>query len=295
MSVNKGLIIAEPWIGHILSGEKTWEMRSQGTSYRGWFGLIAKGSGAVQGIARLVDVGEALTHHEMLETEALHRISGAMIRSGEAAKWTVPWKLADVFRLPEPVPYRHNPGAVIWVELDREAQEALADAMLAMNLPALLEEATTPRSAPAREMTRSRPPRLAQRTGVSFLDRAAVSEEQAGAGAQISGVERVIGRTVLSDGNLRNAHFYLRDLVAAFPADAIGGPNSASGASGTVTIDWGGALPAVTDIDGTKRIFRSRGWIRTFFERTGARAGDTVVIEQTGARSYRVRLERGDI
>jgi hypothetical protein len=294
MSVTKGLIIAEPWIGRILSGEKTWEMRSQGTSYRGWFGLIAKGTGAVHGLARLVDVGEPMTPEEMLRTEALHRIPGAMIRSGYVAKWTVPWKLADIFRLPEPVPYHHKPGAVIWVEFDRDTQEALADAMLVMDLPSLLEKASSPRPEPVREMPRNQPALPVHHSHGSFLDRAARSERPAGAWTESPGVERLIGRSVLSAGNLRNSHFYLRDLVGAFPPDVIGGSNSRSGASGTVTIEWGGASPAVTDIDGTKRIFRSRGWIRAFFEKTGARVGDTVVIEQTGARSYRVRLERGD-
>jgi hypothetical protein len=52
----KALIISEPWIDYILEGTKTWEMRSSGVSHRGWFGLIKKGTGAVHGVARLVDV-----------------------------------------------------------------------------------------------------------------------------------------------------------------------------------------------------------------------------------------------
>jgi len=35
-----GLIIREPWISHILSGAKTWEMRTTPTRYRGPIGLI---------------------------------------------------------------------------------------------------------------------------------------------------------------------------------------------------------------------------------------------------------------
>ena len=51
----KGLIIREPWIGMILAGRKTWEMRSRQTPYRGRIGLIRKGTGMVVGIAEIVD------------------------------------------------------------------------------------------------------------------------------------------------------------------------------------------------------------------------------------------------
>jgi hypothetical protein len=292
MAITKGLIIAEPWIGLILSGEKTWEMRAQATSYRGWFGLIPKGSGAVDGIARLADVGARLTHNEMLENKARHRIPGAMIRSGEVAKWSVPWILADVFRLPAPVPYRHRSGAVTWVELDAEAQAALSDAMMAMDLPALLASAQSSSVQPIQPVRTVRPARRDREAG-SFLARAAASRRPAGAASEDADETGVIGSTTLTAGNIRNAHFYLTPFLSAFPKEVIGGPNAGSRAARTVAIDWGGATPAVTDIDGTKRIFRSRGWIRSFFERTGARSGDTVVVEQAGAASYRVRLERG--
>ena len=39
MKISKGLVIADPWIGCILKGEKAWEMRSTSCSHRGWFGL----------------------------------------------------------------------------------------------------------------------------------------------------------------------------------------------------------------------------------------------------------------
>jgi hypothetical protein len=40
----KGLIIDAPWIGYIISGTKTWEMRLRNTAVRGRIGLIRKGS-----------------------------------------------------------------------------------------------------------------------------------------------------------------------------------------------------------------------------------------------------------
>jgi hypothetical protein len=45
----KALIIREPWIGHILAGRKTWEMRTSPTNIRGRIGLIRKGRAIVVG------------------------------------------------------------------------------------------------------------------------------------------------------------------------------------------------------------------------------------------------------
>jgi hypothetical protein len=52
--VSRGLIIDQPWIGKILRGEKTWEMRSTRTSIRGPIALIEKGSGTVVGVASIL-------------------------------------------------------------------------------------------------------------------------------------------------------------------------------------------------------------------------------------------------
>jgi len=47
MNIIKGLIIDTPHIDNILSGQKTWEMRSTQTKQRGLVALIRKGSGTV--------------------------------------------------------------------------------------------------------------------------------------------------------------------------------------------------------------------------------------------------------
>lgn len=125
MKVEKALVVADPWIGYLLNGSKTWEMRSQKTAHRGWMGLIRKGSGTVVGIARPVEVGSPLSLAEMIESEAKHRIPARMIESGEVAKWNTPWKLADIKPLSRPVPYVHKPGAVTWVNLDPSVQQEI--------------------------------------------------------------------------------------------------------------------------------------------------------------------------
>jgi hypothetical protein len=111
------LIIDAPWIDHILSGKKSWEMRSQATSKRGRIGLIRKGSGTIAGEATLVDSLTPLTRAEMLETIDKHQIPVELLLTGGVDKWRYPWVLEDVERYPTPVRYDHPNGAVIWVAL----------------------------------------------------------------------------------------------------------------------------------------------------------------------------------
>lgn len=103
---------------------------------------------------------------------------------------------------------------------------------------------------------------------------------------------QVLGFVTLTQGNINNSHFYLREVLHAFPEDSIGGPNSASVAIKTVTIDWGGKLAAITDIDGKKKLFRRRGWVREFFEQNSARAGDLVKVEAMSSHAFRVSVVR---
>jgi hypothetical protein len=84
---------------------------------------------------------------------------------------------------------------------------------------------------------------------------------------------------------------YLRDYIHRFP-DLVVGSNKNAGASKKAVIDWGGASPAISDIDGASehQFFRGRGWVKQFFEMTDAR--DWVLVEETGPYRYRVRLKK---
>jgi hypothetical protein len=57
-------------------------------------------------------------------------------------------------------------------------------------------------------------------------------------------------------------------------------------------VEWGEGCTAVTDLDGDKKFFRKRGWVREFFARTRAAAGDTVLVEQLGLYNYKVTVQR---
>ncbi|WP_371154097.1 hypothetical protein [Jannaschia sp. 2305UL9-9] len=284
MNVTRGLIIADPWIGHILDGRKDWEMRSQATSVRGWFGLIRKGSGTVVGLARLVDCGKALDQAQMIANFDHHRIPVDMIRRGEVAKWVVPWKLADVIPLAPSVPYKHKAGAVTWVTLSPDVSEKLAP-YIAHRDPSEID-----RPSPSRSVDHSRPLSTACDLAPNPVRRTAGPAAQAA--PLPAGKHEVLGQSVLSGGNIRNNHVKLSPLMHAFPQDVIGGSNKAEAAPRRLEIDWGGPEPAKTDIDGTKSIFRSRGWVRRFFAASGAREGDIIVFTRRGPYRISVHLER---
>ncbi|WP_017183455.1 hypothetical protein [Sphingobium xenophagum] len=314
MRITKALIVADPWIEYLLNGTKDWEMRSSGASHRGWFGLIRKGSGAVHGVARLVDVGAPLTPEQMITNFAHHRIPESMIRSGEVAKWNTPWKLADVQRLARPVPYRHKSGAVTWVELDEAAIAGLAKQLPETGQAADLSHTSSPsRNEPSDQVKVD----IRQRGSKLYIDvqwddgepepasknkavattpmpKAAAARPSTPAAASspatASSSGRTIGEVVLTEGNIANNHIYLRSFFDRFPADAVGGSNKAALARRELTVDWGGGEPVQTDLDGSKKFFRARGWIGAFFKQNRAKAGDRVIIDETGPYCYRVRL-----
>lgn len=279
MKITKGLVVDDPWIGYLLDGSKTWEMRSSVPSFRGWFGLIRKGTGAVHGIARLADVGRPLSAEEMLASIDRHRIPAEMIRSGKVAKWNTPWIIADARRLPVPVPYRHPYGAVTWVNFDPEVVDAIA-AQTGGPLPAGGRLGTGRAGEPA--------PSIEPATPVPVC--APASAPTGAPPMPVGG--RLVGQVELTQGNIDNSHIYLRAFFDRFPQDAVGGSNRGERAPREVCVDWGGASPVSTDLDGAKRFFRARGWIGSFFEMNAAQAGDRVLIHETAPYAYSVRLDR---
>lgn len=313
MRITKGLIIADPWIGYILGGTKDWEMRSSGASYRGWFGLIRKGTGAVYGVARLIEVGAPLSPSEMIATFGHHRISEHMIRSGEVAKWNTPWKLADVRRLDRPVPYRHKSGAVTWVELDDTAIDGVASqfgaAVSTANPATAMPVAGASRHdrVGSADMVKVDVSQHGRKLHLDIEPDVAAPAKPSPPAPAIQAAEplmlpvtaaawtatgRMIGEVEITDGNITNNHIYLRSFFDRFPADAIGGSNKGTRAKRDLMIDWGGAELVQTDLDDQKKFFRARGWIGAFYQLHRARAGDCVLIEEIAAYRYRVSLKK---
>jgi hypothetical protein len=287
MTVTRGLIIADPWIGYILDGRKTWEMRSQATSVRGWLALIRKGSGTIVGLARLVECGKALDQAEMLAACHHHCIPESMIRRGEVSKWVVPWKMADVCPLTQPVSYKHLSGAVTWVTLTSEVRQQLTP-YVNKKSQASQHDATSPARTIKQVSSLSTPARIEiDPSNRPTLVRAPSPPIPEGKG-------KVLGQSVLSGGNIRNHHIKLSPILAAFPCDVIGGKNKSEVAPRSLVIDWGGPDLVTTDIDGSKCIFRARGWVRRFFEASRAQEGDVVIFSETAPYRVAISLSRAN-
>jgi hypothetical protein len=109
----KGLIIKEPWIDKILSGEKTWEIRGSNTKRRGTISLIQSGTGMIFGTVDLVDTIR-VGFKEFRDGRDKHQIWSVGLPSYRQ-NWA--WVLENPVRHPEPIPYKHPQGAVIWVNL----------------------------------------------------------------------------------------------------------------------------------------------------------------------------------
>lgn len=120
-----GLIIREPWIGYILVGTKTWEMRTAPTKRRGRIALIRKGTGLVVGTAEIVESLPPLDAASLAATRDRHRIPANLDAEVLAARWIHPWVLHDVRRLARPVLAGQKSGQVIWVPLGRDAADAI--------------------------------------------------------------------------------------------------------------------------------------------------------------------------
>jgi hypothetical protein len=114
----KGLLIRQPWIDLILSGEKTWEIRGSKTKIRGTIALIQSQSGLIVGTADLVGCTPKLTPEDMNKAQKLHQIHEPFIDSTMPYDNTYAWILLGAKRLPKPIPYEHPQGAVIWVNLE---------------------------------------------------------------------------------------------------------------------------------------------------------------------------------
>jgi hypothetical protein len=112
----KGLIIRQPYIGKILDGTKTWEMRSTKTKIRGRIALIEAGSGMIVGEANLKFSHGKLSKSVLIAYKYRHQVDD----ESKLEKWCCPWVMEDVKRYEKPIPYKHPQGAVIWVNLENQ-------------------------------------------------------------------------------------------------------------------------------------------------------------------------------
>lgn len=123
----RGLIIRDPWIDLILQGKKTWEIRSKASAVREKIALIRGGSGTIVGTVTLADCLGPFTFDELPAHRDKHCVpDGPLAEFREKYKnRAFAWVMRDVVALPEPVPYDHPSGAVIWVTLPEDVSRVL--------------------------------------------------------------------------------------------------------------------------------------------------------------------------
>ena len=121
------LLIRKEWLDLILTGRKTWEIRGNATKKRGQIALIESGSGTVVGTCKLVDVCGPLDVRELRANASKAGFEPLDIQE-PPYRSTYAWVLRSARRLPQPVPYAHPAGAVIWVKLSRQVSRHLGTA-----------------------------------------------------------------------------------------------------------------------------------------------------------------------
>jgi hypothetical protein len=282
----KGLVIDEPWIGLILRGEKTWEMRKTACHQRGMIALIRKGSGQIVGTAEITD---SLPPLESLaaysEAEPHHRIPSDRQPRAFGDGWRTPWVLTNVRRIAEPVSYKHPSGAVIWVNLDQETTAAVRAQAKGIAGPGTITDATMSPGKP-------QAPRHKAQIGDKGQPYAEASAPVPGGADRANGPADPFTsvRTVrLSGGNVRNNHIYLP--LDFFPEDAIGGKNKSDAAPRMISVIFKPGRTVDTDIDRSKRILRTRAAVREFFALADVQEGDTIRIMKAGSYRYEISKE----
>lgn len=277
----KGLVIESKWVDLILDGKKTWELRSSATSVRGIIALIKKGTGHIYGLAKISGVRGPLTERELLESQNRHQVPQGFWQPFEDFKWRFAWELEELVKLDKPVPYTHPNGAVIWVNLSDDVASKLSNH--ACPAESLREHGETHQASDNRREETSSEYELP-------VDMANNNEVEPALGdKQLDVVSDGAREIKLSQGNINNGHFYLRSIKDWLPESVIGGSNKTELAPKAMTVDWGGPAPAVSDVAGDKMIFRSRGWVRAFFEKFHLKPGDTVLVKRTGELSLCIR------
>ena len=98
-------------------------------------------------------------------------------------------------------------------------------------------------------------------------------------------------RIELTQGNINWDHMYLSSVIDFFPPSSIGAKSKTDGTGQTLELHCGLDEPVFTDIDGSKKLFRKRSWVKRFFKQYSLVAGDKGIIEHDGGNKYRLYPE----
>ena len=115
-SPSRLLPVLSPYAEQIVKGEKVWELRSTNTQVRERVGIALVGTKTVIGDVRVVDSRE-VSRDELREYQDLHRVTPESIeRMFSVKKKCFAWILELPREYPNPVPYEHPQGAIVWIQ-----------------------------------------------------------------------------------------------------------------------------------------------------------------------------------
>ena len=106
----RGLIVQQPWLNLILSGQKTMDLRSSTTHIRGDVAILHDGK--IWGYVDLYDVIGPMSQAEIMYREEEHKVPYQSI-----GNYDYGWKFRNLRLLKKPRKYKHPQGAQIWVKL----------------------------------------------------------------------------------------------------------------------------------------------------------------------------------
>ena len=110
------LIIKEPWASKIVSGEKTIELRTKRTKKIGQEIYIAK-AGTKTLIGRVtIEKCVQLTIDDYIKLQDKH-LAPTFYKNAFKKKKIYGWYLKNPIQFDNPLPYKHPPGAQMWVVL----------------------------------------------------------------------------------------------------------------------------------------------------------------------------------
>ncbi len=123
-----GLLVREPYISFILAHQKRWEIRGTRTKHRGRLALIRSKSGLIVGECKIIDCKGPLEFQELVsaselsyeEREELRKEGKLPYLQGDGAtSKTYAWVLdrPQIYRTA--IPYKHPPGAIVFVDLKK--------------------------------------------------------------------------------------------------------------------------------------------------------------------------------
>ena len=112
------LIIQQPWIGLILDGRKTNEIRGRICKKRPGervYLALSGGGGIILGSAEFTGCTGPLTEQDYAARANAHCVAGAALPYGGS---TYAWGVRAPERFAQPVRYRHKPGVVVWAKME---------------------------------------------------------------------------------------------------------------------------------------------------------------------------------